>query len=302
MAQCALVIIAIFTINTRTHKEIATTCTALESQLYKSTLGDVFNGVVAQAVYAENISHGEEILAKNADTRLPLASLVKLMTARIVLNFGTQSDTTYTLTEKDTAVFGTIPGIVPGATFTTKDLILASLVSSSNDAAEALMNSTSLENDIFFDAMNKEAASLGLNSLQFSSATGLDIAQQATGYGNARDISRLYAKNITDYPNYFVFPQNVLKIVSRDGSIVTLNPTNTAIPQLELLVASKTGYTLTAGGNLAVIWQHPIRPNEYISAVALGSTISGRFSDIVRMYNHINRYFVYQQTLTTICT
>ena len=47
------------------------------------------------------------------------------------------------------------------------------------------------------------------------------------------------------------------------------------------MIASKTGFTNLAGGNLAIVFDagfmHPI------AIVVLGSTIDGRFSDILKL-------------------
>jgi D-alanyl-D-alanine carboxypeptidase len=57
--------------------------------------------------------------------------------------------------------------------------------------------------------------------------------------------------------------------------------TNVSINQISGLLASKTGFTNLAGGNLAVVFDagfmHPV------VIVVLGSTVDGRFSDVVNL-------------------
>ena len=54
-------------------------------------------------------------------------------------------------------------------------------------------------------------------------------------------------------------------------------------------MASKTGYTDAAGGNLAVLVN--LNVNKPIVIVVLGSTVDGRFQDVNRLHNAIEKLF-----------
>jgi D-alanyl-D-alanine carboxypeptidase len=54
--------------------------------------------------------------------------------------------------------------------------------------------------------------------------------------------------------------------------------TNEALEHLPGLIASKTGYTDLAGGNLAIVFDKGI--GHHFVAVVLGSSRQGRFSDM----------------------
>ncbi len=299
---CLLSIVAVSTIETRKSRAIVATCQVLQQDLRDIALGRALDGVIAQSVLVENAKTQTEYVKRDALAQRPLASITKLMTARTVLQQKVPLEAQYTLTEIDTAPYGAIPGIVTGATFTIADLLRASLVSSSNDSAEALMYSTGTQSpDSFYEAMTKEARDNNWQSFTFSGATGLDVGERPTAWGSAKDVSSLYIKNITEFPEVFIFPQTALSITSSEGVRVELSPTNEAIKNLPLLVAGKTGYTLSAGGNLAVVWKHPFSSDSYISAVVLGSTFSGRFADITKLYTTVNTYLQYEQSLQAVC-
>ncbi len=299
-----LSLIAVRVIFTRAEKNNAQLCEALFSDLKNISQQDMKKGIQGKAYIVKNMTVGEEYISRDTQSVLPLGSLVKLMTVRTAIQqYPVNTDAYYTLTEKDTAPYGSTPGITVGSEFRIKDLAAAALISSSNDAAEALSNSVSNQDSIgFLSSMQKEARSLGLNSFSFSGVTGLDSEENtATAFGSASDVATLLYKNVIDMPEVFVFPQKSQVIESREGIFVTLEPTNVAIPNLPLLVAGKTGYTLIAGGNLAVLWTSPRNPAEYISAVVLGSTISGRFSDIEHLYRATDRYLTNRASLDSIC-
>ena len=299
---CFLSIIAVGVISVRKNKAIAVMCQSMREDLRKSTLGDVLSDISGQSVYVKNMTTGDEYVSKNSKTIRPLASLTKLMTVRTVLRQNNNTEAKYTLTETDTAPYGTMMGIESGSEFRIKDLMLASLVASSNDSAEALMYSTGIQTaSSFYEAMKKESRDNDWQSFDFSGVTGLDFEEKPTALGNAEDVASLLYKNITEYPDTFIFPQTELSIRSTTGNIVTLQPTNEAIPSLPLLVAGKTGYTVSAGGNLAILWRHPLAQETYISAVVLGSTFSGRFYDIVKLYTSVNSFLEYEHSLSEIC-
>jgi D-alanyl-D-alanine carboxypeptidase len=49
------------------------------------------------------------------------------------------------------------------------------------------------------------------------------------------------------------------------------------------ILFSKTGYTVLAGGNLTIIFKDKMKHD--IAITVLGSTISGRFSDMEKLVN-----------------
>ena len=75
---------------------------------------------------------------------------------------------------------------------------------------------------------------------------------------------------------------NSVSIQSSDGVHTTQN-TNKALDRIPGIVASKTGFTDLAGGNLAIALEAgPLRP---IIVVVLGSTEEGRFDDVANLTN-----------------
>lgn len=301
VALCVLTAVAVWTVSVKKQASIARTCEALRADLKNSAFQNTLSTITAQSVIAVDPETKFVFLEKDAETVRPLASLTKLMTVRTVLKQNIPLDTVHTLTETDTAPYGSTPGMSIGAQFSIRDLMRASLVSSVNDAAEALAYSTGITDpDFFYKMMNAEATKNSWSSFSFSGATGLDSEKEPTALGNARDVSDLLYKNVSEYPDVFIFPQTDLPITSSSGERIVLKPTNEAIASLPLLVAGKTGYTLSAGGNLAVLWKHPF-DTSYISAVVLGSTFTSRFSDITKIYTAVNSYLSYEQSLLIIC-
>jgi serine-type D-Ala-D-Ala carboxypeptidase (penicillin-binding protein 5/6) len=239
--------------------------------------------IESEAAFVWDVRHQRALYNKNASARLPLASLTKLMTSLVALE---------TL-DQDARVPMTIEAIlqdgpsdfVDGEVLTAQALSDFALVSSSNDGAYALasaaasaLDGSSTTTDSFIDAMNARAAELGLTQTMFMNPTGLDQdASTSGGYGSARDIAFLIEYLITKRPD-IVLPSTAYHATVAGETAHTATNTNDIIDQIPGLLATKTGYTALAGGNLAVAFDAGLdRP---IIVVALGSSREGRFDDV----------------------
>jgi len=147
------------------------------------------------------------------------------------------------------------------------ELADSALMQSSNESASAL---ASMDND-FINLMNQRAKELNLNQTYFLNETGLDISENLSGgYGSAKDIAKLIIYALRNNPHLFE--------TTTTNSPVNTNPYATTTTEL---IASKTGWTDLAGGNLAVVFDagldHPI------IAVVLGSSKEERFTDMQKL-------------------
>ena len=167
--------------------------------------------------------------------------------------------------------------IVVAEEITTKDiskLIDTALTQSSNEAASALAST----NGNFIDLMNKKAEELNLNQTYFLNETGLDISKELSGaYGSANDVVKLISYALKNNPDLFEATTN--------NSSLNTNPYASTTT---LLIASKTGLTDLAGGNLAVVFDAGF--NHPIISVALGSSEKGRFLDTQKLIEITFKY------------
>lgn len=281
----------------RTAQRIVQECKNTEVSIRKDAFFDA-QELSAKAAFVKNFTKGEILYEKNPEMVLPLASLTKLMTARMALE---NSDplAVYTLTEEDLEPLGSV-GFITGERYTIESLLKAALISSSNDAALALARSTKLSEGGYFIAMNASAKGMGLSTLRFESPTGLDAeSTDATVYGSPRDILSLLYFNYRDFPEIFEWTTaQSYSIRSLEGTLSELKNTNTALSRLPLLIASKTGYTDAAGGNLAVLWKEK---GDIFGSVVLGSTQTNRFDDTVFLYNRTRALYGALESLPSLC-
>lgn len=274
--------------------EVYPTNVVTENPIGKTPQNNPFENLVleARAAYVLDINQGEALYALNEEAQLPLASITKLMTALIILE--TLENEDIVVIESTAVAQNGDDGFVTNERFRVKDLLDFTLLESSNDGAYALavaagskMRSsidTGKTNSYstFVSRMNVKAHELGLAQTYYTNATGLDSGEHVSGgYGSARDVAFLFRYLIANTPSAVAATRYLTLELQSSEAIYTANNTNEAIHSIPGLIASKTGYTDLAGGNLAVVFDVGI--NRPLVAVVLGSTQEGRFRDIQKL-------------------
>ena len=129
------------------------------------------------AILAETAT-GTVIFEKNADERVPIASITKLMT--LLLTFEAVHggkltlDTPVPVSEHAYHMGGSQIWLEPGEQFTLDEMLRAICVSSANDAAVAVAEFIGGSEPVFVERMNARAKELGMQSTTFRNACGLD--------------------------------------------------------------------------------------------------------------------------------
>lgn len=191
--------------------------------------------VVAKSAVAIDEETGQFLFVQNPDEPTPMASLTKLMTALVFLDYNPGWDVPCEIKRDDRREGGRIY-LFLGEKVTIKDLFHLSLVASDNTATIALAKSTGFSEEEFVKKMNEKASVLGLTKTKFSDPVGLDnnnvstaretakLAKTALSIEDIRQatISKDYQfetlggkKKIVSSTDYLLknFPSNGLKIV-----------------------------------------------------------------------------------------
>ncbi|HBM46033.1 MAG: Serine-type D-Ala-D-Ala carboxypeptidase [Parcubacteria group bacterium GW2011_GWF2_38_76] len=228
---------------------------------------------VSVAVY--DTTTDKFIYTKNGNAQLPLASITKVMTSVSALRIAEKIDA-----ERAVKFSGNWWNLV--------DLMKYALVSSSNNGVTSIAEAVSrvddenggpVKNIDFVGEMNNIARELNLHTTYFLNETGLDVNKTLGGaYGSSKDIAKMFAYAIDKYPNVFTatkYPE--IKIISMEGANMGSRNTNIDVEKMTTLIASKTGTTDLAGGNLVIAFDAGISHPIIISI--LGSTPEDRFKD-----------------------
>ncbi|MBI3632308.1 MAG: D-alanyl-D-alanine carboxypeptidase [Candidatus Vogelbacteria bacterium] len=240
----------------------------------------------AKAFKVYNIGTNRTIFSRNEMVQLPLASLTKIMSALVALD----------IAPRETLIDATgLDGITHE--WRLDDLLKLTLVASSNSDISTIANVLTTKfkipggNSGFITLMNRKARELNLNQTFFINESGLDVNKNFAGsYGSVNDVVKLLNFAIKKNPDIFGSTRfHVLNIMSMDGVPESVNNTNTSVSKIQGIIASKTGLTDLAGGNLAIAFDVD-KTNRIIIAV-LGSTQEGRFADVQTLSSTTLDYF-----------
>ncbi len=272
------------------------TANTLSAQASNNEIMDPYEllSLEAQSVYVWDIATHRKLYGKNEYNIYPLASITKMMSAVTAVDLLSQN--TEIIIEAEDITNEGDTGLRVGEKWLLEDLLKFSLITSSNDGMSAIARHTSLalkksttteesrpSNVLFVHHMNEKGRSIGLSHTHFNNETGLDINPTQSGaYGTARDMAMLYEYILQKYPNIFEdTSRRNLHIISSSNVSHHITNTNTNVEKIAGIVASKTGYTDLAGGNLGVIVDIGI--SHPVVIVVLGSTREGRFTDVEKL-------------------
>lgn len=254
--------------------------------------------LTARSAYVYDARTKDVLFAKNENERLSLASLTKLMAA-VVASDISPAYGIVTVTSNALRVEGD-SGLMADERWKLDDLLDFSLMSSSNDGIRAVALSLGALSNINADAemivddfvrkMNIKALELDLRNTYFWNETGLDESEvKGGGYGTARDMARLLEYILETRPELLeVTREKEAVITSIDNFKHVAKNTNQIASDTPGLIGSKTGYTDTAGGNLAFVFDPELgRP---IIVSVLGSSASGRFEDAKKLIDATLQY------------
>lgn len=240
-----------------------------------------------------NLNTGEILFKKNENEKKPIASITKLMTTLVASEkLGSKNKSTITINDSFLTPEGDW-GLRTGDTWSVKNLIDFTLLTSSNDGAKALALSAfeSEDENKFVAEMNSLSQRLGLADTYFRNETGLDInfEQEAGAYSTATDITKVLDYISVTNPALFDGTNKRTDNFVVNDKLYKSNNTNEIINELPGAVISKTGYTELAGGNLVVVVDLGL--NNPVSIVVLGSSKTGRFEDVKKLYDEAVNYY-----------
>ena len=188
----------------------------------------------AVVMYAD----GSCVYEKNADERRLVASTSKLMTALIAIELS-EPEELIEVQPQCCGVEGSSMYLEPGQRLQADELLSGLLLSSGNDAAEALAFGLCGSEEAFVEKMNEKAAALGLENSSFANPHGLDAEGH---YSTARDLAKLMLACMQNERFCRLCAQRSRTV----GDISYVNH-NKLLERCPGCLGGKTGYTRAAG-------------------------------------------------------
>lgn len=176
--------------------------------------------------------------------KLPPASTTKLMTAVIALE-RLPLDRQVAVSRLAANAVPSRAGLTCYATYRAQDLIVAALVSSSNDAAMALAEAVAGDEEAFAELMNQKARAIGMRNTCFINATGLPSKENAQ-YTTAYDLALLMRVAAKDRRIDQVMGILGTVIRGSDGKAIVLKSHNKMLWLTPKYVKGKTGWTMAS--------------------------------------------------------
>ena len=255
-------------------------------------------GINADAYLLIDFATGEVLVEHNIDTRLPPASLTKLMTSYILaeeVDAGRLSlDDEVTVSRNAWSQNPKFRGsslmwIEPGKSVTVGELEQGIAISSGNDATVAIAEHIAGSEEAFVALMNRYAEELALTATHFENTHGLPNSDHLT---TARDLGSLAIATIRDHPDrYRVYRQQ-----SYTYNDITQYNRNHLLREDPSVDGLKTGYTSVAGYGLVASAE---REGMRLISVVLGSNSTrSRKAETRSLLNYGFRFYQNLEVVT----
>ena len=212
----------------------------LDSEYINRHFNDVENSlpkITAKSFAVVDLESGSVLAEKEAETKRPMASITKLMTAVVVAE---NIDLRKGVYANDTMLdaYGATAGLVSGGFYKIVELFYPLLTESSNDAAEVLTGFMGRDKTI--SLMNKKADHLFMKNTRFSDPSGFDEGNIST------------AQDLTTLARYVYYNRKPILDITKDKPVVTFGPISFDVAVLDnknkfekdkSFIGGKTGYT-----------------------------------------------------------
>jgi serine-type D-Ala-D-Ala carboxypeptidase (penicillin-binding protein 5/6) len=231
----------------------------------------------AESAALADLDSGEVLWRRNATERRPIASVTKIMTALLVLET-TNGGELVTTSADAAAQSGAELGLEAGERLPVRDLLVALMLQSANDAAVALAEHVAGSVEAFVEGMNRRGVELGLRETAFASPNGLDDS----GYSTARDLVTLTTEAFAVPGFERIVSTRFHRIPDPDGEPRRVQNRNALLWLYPGARGVKTGYTAAAGFCLVAAAE---RDGLRLVSVVLGDRDEA-FSDAAAVLDH----------------
>ena len=243
---------------------------------------ETISPIKAKSAYLMDKRTGETLYGQREDVELPIASMVKIMTALLTFETIEKGDLTLEetvrISEDAAGMGGSQMFLDRGLEYPVSDLLKGVIVVSANDACVALAERICGSEEAFVAKMNARAVELGMTHTHFVNATGLP---KEGGHSSAHDVA-LMLRQLTSHVKYFDYSKIWLEEYTHpDGRKTIFTNTNKFVRFYEECDGGKTGFTSEARFCLAA---SATRGDTKLISVVIGADDSKtRFSESKRL-------------------
>lgn len=231
---------------------------------------------------------GQVLYGKETDKQFYPASTTKVLTAMVVLDEVDDLNELVTISRSCPAADGTKVGLREGDQYTVKELLIALILFSGNDCANALAEHVSGSIEGFAELMNKKAQSIGATNSNFKNPSGLPDPEHVT---TPKDLAIIMKEAIKDPDFMTISTTKYLELSPSviDGYVLSVSNHNyILLPNskyyYEYAVTAKKGYTEAAKfTNVAVAEKDGLT---LVASFLNGENIDVVYSDVKKIFDY----------------
>lgn len=246
----------------------------------------------APIAYMEDLSSGAVLYAKDADRRIPPASMAKMMTVYVTFDLIKQGKLKLDQqievmpeTWKKWHSQGSTMFLAVGEKPTVSDLLKGIVTLSGNDACVVLAEGIAGTEEAFVNLMNQQGKKLGLTNSQFGTSNGWP--DEGRTYVTARDLAHLAKATIQDHPqlykDFYSLPSFTWGKTLGAGADISQANRDPLLGKVAGADGLKTGHTEEAGYGFTGSAEQGGR--RLVMVVAGLDTYSGRAAESVKFMN-----------------
>ncbi len=202
---------------------------------------------VGKSAYLVDYASGTVMYARNENERLPIASMVKIMTANLVFEAIERGDLSLddevTVSQNSASMGGSQVFLDADSKHKVGDLLRTIIVASANDSCVALAEHVDGSVERFVARMNERAKELGMADTHFVNCTGLPAPG---GYSSAKDASVMF-RELIKHPVFFEYAKVWMEDYKHpSGRTTSISNTNKLVRFYNGCDGGKTGFTSEA--------------------------------------------------------
>ena len=239
----------------------------------------------AKSAILVDAATGKVLYEKNADEKLPPASMTKLASMLIIMEYVDSGKISLTdrveISAEAASMGGSQVFLEAGEVYTVEQLLKGIAIASGNDAVVAMAEKIAGSQQAFVDLINKRLKEIGATNTTFLNAHGLDTEGHVS---TARDMATI-ALELLKHPQILKYTSIYEEYLEKnDGSKTWLVNTNRLVRFYAGVDGLKTGFTDKAGYCLTATAQ---KGNLRLISVVMGEdTTENRSNDTVKMLNY----------------
>lgn len=234
-------------------------------------------------------STGQVLYEKDANTKMPPASVTKVMTMLLIFDALEEGkiklEDKVTVSDYAAGMGGSQVFLEPGETQSVDTMLKCIAVASANDACVAMAEHISGSEEAFVKQMNERAKGLGMKNTNFVNCNGLDADGHET---TALDIALMSRELITKYPQVHeyctIWMDTITHTTKKGTSEFGLTNTNKFIRQYQYATGLKTGSTSKAKFCLSATAKKD--DLELVGVVMAAENAKERVKDAIALMNY----------------